>query len=266
MTYALGSDDLEIKRLDMQASWLDQASRLLLQLAGVRPGMRVLDLGTGLGHVAFMLADTVGPTGKVVGVDSADRLLAVATQRATNRPTLRFAKADVRTFISDEPFDAIVGRLILFHLPDPAAVVRHHLAHLRPGGLFIGLDYDIGACRSEPPAPLWELNVRRMVAAFRSAGAHPMIGTQLARMLAQAGLVETRSVGVQDYLAPDDPLGPAMLAGVMRSLSAQIEAAGIASASDLAVDTLQQRLADDVLATRSTLLPPALVGAWGRRA
>jgi ubiquinone/menaquinone biosynthesis C-methylase UbiE len=264
VTYVLGSDDSEIKRLDLQASWLEEPTRLLLRQAGIASGMRVLDLGTGLGHVAFALAELVGPAGQVVGIDNNERLLAAASARARGRTQVRFAKGDVRTWLSDEPFDAVVGRLILFHLPNPAGVVRHHVTHLRPGGRFVGVDYDVGSCRAEPPAPLFELTGRRVIAAFRSAGADPVIGTRLALILAEAGLVGTQSLGVQGYLGPEDPRGPAMFAGVARSLAAQMSAAGIATAAELDIDTLHERLAAELQAAGSVLLPPALVAAWGR--
>ncbi len=264
MTYVLGSDDPEIKRLDLQANWLEEPTRQLLRMTGIVPGMRVLDLGTGLGQVAFTLADLVGPTGQVLGIDSADRLLGVASERARGFKHVRFEKGDVRNWTCDEPFDAIVGRLILFHMAEPVAVVRHHLVHLRKGGRFIALDYDIGACRTEPPVPLFELNGRRMIAAFRSAGANPMIGTRLALMFADAGLTGIQSLGVQGYIAPDDPRGAAMLTGVVRSLATQMATAGIATAAELDIDTLHDRLAAELQSARSVVLPPTLVGAWGR--
>ena len=51
----------------------------------------------------------------------------------------------MRSWRDDEPFDAIIGRLILFHLADPVSVVRHHAASLRPGGLLLALDFEDGA-------------------------------------------------------------------------------------------------------------------------
>jgi ubiquinone/menaquinone biosynthesis C-methylase UbiE len=93
MACVLGSDNPEIKRLDHQASWLEEPTRLLLRVAGIEPGMRVLDLGTGLGHVAFAVADLVGPSGQVVGIDSADRMLAVASERAKGRNHVWFGQA-----------------------------------------------------------------------------------------------------------------------------------------------------------------------------
>ena len=61
--YVLGSDEAEIARLDGQATAIALPTRLLLQIAGISPGMRVLDLGSGLGHVAFALAELVGSEG-----------------------------------------------------------------------------------------------------------------------------------------------------------------------------------------------------------
>jgi SAM-dependent methyltransferase len=263
--YSLGSDDPEIARLDMQAASLDGATRLLLQAAGIRPAMRVLDLGTGLGHVALAAADLVGAEGRVVGVDSSSRLLEVAAGRAAALPHVQFVEGDVRTWRSDEPFDAIVGRLILFHLPDPVAVLRHHLAALRPGGLVLALDFDLGAVRAEPALPLWTQVTTWMTAAFRSAGANPVIGARLALLLAEAGVSGVQTFGVQDYWAPGDPRGPALVSGVIRSLAPAIIGAGLATAEQLGLDTLTERLAAEVRASGSVILPPTLAGAWGHR-
>ena len=117
--YVLGSSDHEIERLDQQSTSIEAATRFLLRAAGISSGMRVLDLGTGVGHVAMLVADLVGPQGCVVGIDTSARLLDVAVARASTRPQLHFVEGDVRSWRDTEPFDAIVGRLILFHLADP---------------------------------------------------------------------------------------------------------------------------------------------------
>jgi ubiquinone/menaquinone biosynthesis C-methylase UbiE len=172
-TYVLGSSDQEIERLDRQSASIEGATRLLLRAAGIQPGMRVLDLGTGVGHVAMLVAEMVGPEGRVVGIDNSARLLDVAAARAPARPQLRFVQGDVRRWRDTEPFDAIVGRLILFHLADPVSVLRHHAASLRPEGLLLGLDFDLGASRAEPELPLVTESLGWVQAAFRSVGASP---------------------------------------------------------------------------------------------
>ena len=118
--YSLGASDAEMARLDAQADSIAAATAVLLRSAGIAPGMRVLDLGTGLGHVAFQLTGLVGPAGSVLGIDQAEPMLTAAEQRrlAAGIENLHFAQADVRTFRDQQPFDTIVGRLILFHLPD----------------------------------------------------------------------------------------------------------------------------------------------------
>jgi ubiquinone/menaquinone biosynthesis C-methylase UbiE len=108
--YVLGSDEAEIERLDQQAAAIAPATALLLRAAGIGPGMRVLDLGTGPGHVASLVAELVGPEGSVLGVDQSETLLAIAESRRGGN--MAFERGDARTFRATEPFDAIVTRLL----------------------------------------------------------------------------------------------------------------------------------------------------------
>ena len=64
--YVLGHTAAELARLDAQAQALAEPTRLAMGLAGLRPGMRVLDLGAGTGEVALLAAELVGPEGSVV--------------------------------------------------------------------------------------------------------------------------------------------------------------------------------------------------------
>jgi SAM-dependent methyltransferase len=266
--YVLGSDDAEVKRLDAQSAAIAPATALLLRTAGIGPGMRVLDLGTGLGHVALALAELVGPEGAVVGVDLATPLLAHAERRraAAGAENVRFLEADARGYRSAEPFDAIVARLLFFHLPDAVDVARHHSAGLRPGGRLVAIDFDLGSARAEPPVPLFATALEWVEAAFRDARADPRVGARLERILTQAGLAGVEGLGLQRYYAPDDPTGPRLVAGIVGALAPQIAAAGIASESQIGLDTLEARLADAQAAAGATMLPPAVVGAWGTRA
>jgi SAM-dependent methyltransferase len=258
--YVLGSDPEEIARLDAQAASIAGASAALLGMAGIEPGMRVLDLGTGLGHVARQVLELVGPSGAVVGVDREAPLLAVAEQRRTS-DNVRFVEADVRTVTFDEPFDAIVMRLLLFHLPDAVAVLRHHRSNLRPGGTLAAIDFDLASVRTEPEVPLVRQANEWVQSAFRAAGADPRIGARLVPLLLTAGFADVQSLGIQAYFAPGDQAGPALLSGVVRSLSKPILAAGIATEADL--DGFQERLRAEVDAAGAVVLPPTVAGAWG---
>jgi SAM-dependent methyltransferase len=266
-TYSLGASESELARLDAQAASIAKPTALLMRSAGIAPGMRVLDLGTGLGHVAFQLAELVGPAGAVVGIDQAATTLAVAEQRRVEADiqNVRFVEADARTFRDGEVFDAVVGRLVLFHLSDPVEVLRHHLGGLDEEGLMLMIDFDVGSVRSEPPVPLLSVARGWVIEAFRRAGANPTIGTQLGVVLRETGLTDVQTFGIQSYLSPDDPASPALLAGVVKSLAPVILTTGIATEEQLALDSLQERLSREVQASRAVSLIPAVAGAWGRR-
>ena len=266
-TYVLGSDPQELGRLDRQAAFIEAPTRLLLQASGLAEGMRVLDLGTGLGHVARLAAQIVGSAGSVVGLDRAPQALAVARQRAeaAGERHVSFVEGDVARWRADEAFDAIVGRLVLFHMADPVAAARHHAQNLRPGGLFVALDFDIGGARTYPAVEVADQTLAWVIQAFKAAGASPRIGSRLGTILERAGLDMVKTFGVQAYLAPNDPAGPALLTGVVRSLADVITARNIATAEQMDLSTLEQRIADGLRTEDAVFLPPTVVGAWGRR-
>ncbi|MCZ0983132.1 methyltransferase domain-containing protein [Streptomyces diastatochromogenes] len=83
--YLLGHSPTETDRLVLQARLYDPITEQALRTAGLRPGMRVLDVGCGAGDVTFLAARIVGPEGTVLGVDAAPRALEVARARAASR-------------------------------------------------------------------------------------------------------------------------------------------------------------------------------------
>jgi hypothetical protein len=84
--------------------------------------------------------------------------------------------------------DAVVGRLILMHLPDPAATLRRLSTFVRPGGVIAFSENDITATRSSPDMPLFRQVTTGIVRAFEAMGLSPQFGTTLHAILADAGL------------------------------------------------------------------------------
>jgi len=82
--YALGSTEAEQERLIRQAAWLSAPTERLFREAGIGPGQRILDLGSGVGDVSLIAASLVGPSGEVVGIERDPRLIARAT--GSSRP------------------------------------------------------------------------------------------------------------------------------------------------------------------------------------
>jgi ubiquinone/menaquinone biosynthesis C-methylase UbiE len=98
-----------------QAALIEPVTRRLLVDAGVTSGMRVLDVGTGRGDVAFLVAELVGESGSVVGIDRAPEAVAVARERAEQASiaNVSFVEGDPAELTLPAPFDAVVGRYVL---------------------------------------------------------------------------------------------------------------------------------------------------------
>jgi ubiquinone/menaquinone biosynthesis C-methylase UbiE len=108
--------------------------RRLVELAGVRPGERVLDAGCGRGAVTFAAASAVGPTGSVVAIDLAPGMVERTAADARDLPNVEVRVGDAEAPEVDGPFDAVLSSLVIFFLPDPVAAVRAYRALLRDGG------------------------------------------------------------------------------------------------------------------------------------
>jgi SAM-dependent methyltransferase len=112
------------------------ATARLLELAGVRPGQRVLDVATGQGEPALSAARAVGPTGRVVGVDFSPAMLAAARRRAGALPNLELLEADMEALPHQAgSFDVVLSRFGLMFAADRAAVLRSLARVLVPGGV-----------------------------------------------------------------------------------------------------------------------------------
>ena len=265
-SYPLGHDRSELERLVRQSQFLGATSEHLLRAAGLGPGMRVLDVGCGMGDLSFIAAGIVGPTGSVTGVDRSPESVAEATMRARalGIGNVTFVAADAATMTVETPVDALIGRLVLMYWPDAAGVLRRLRALVRPGGIVTFQEYDLrGAC-AEPPCPLFETSLERLCLTFGRVGAETRMGLKLGRVFEDAGLPapEMRLEGRVER-GPDAG-SYELLAGVMRTLLPAMVRTGVATAAELDIDTLASRLKDEALALDATTLPPPLVAAWSR--
>ncbi|WP_175507486.1 methyltransferase domain-containing protein [Nocardioides terrae] len=264
--YVLGHSDTELARLHAQARMLAGATGAFFTLSGIAPGMRVLDLGSGAGDVAFLLAGRVGPSGSVLGVDSSETAVAFARDRARREGIgdVEFVVGDVRSLDVGDGFDAVVGRLILLYVDDPADVVRSAAELLRPGGVLLMMEYEMEAIASLPPHPLVTQIGRWLTGAFRHVGRDPVLGARLHDVLLRAGLDEPIALGLQAYFGHEDRRGARLGAETVRSMLPVIVSSGLATEQEIGIETLEQRLFDALASVEGILRIPTLVGAWGR--
>src|SRR6478672_10825414 len=134
--YLLGHTSVEQRRLIRQARVLAPLTERFLRDAGISLGMRVLDIGCGMGDVTMIAAQLVGSAGKVTSIDLDQASIETAQRRAAafGFENTSFHCADLAKHVPPDPFDAIIGRLVL-HVPDPIAIIKRLYGMLRPGGL-----------------------------------------------------------------------------------------------------------------------------------
>jgi SAM-dependent methyltransferase len=266
--YLMGRSTRETDRLIFVAKALNPFTQRLLHDAGLAPGMRVLDVGTGAGDVALLASEMVGPAGRVVGLDANPEILRTAFDRAQTAglDNVSFVAGDFREVLPQGPFDAIVGRLVLMYLADPAQALHALPDRLAPGGIVAFLDYNLSqeSCRISPAVPLWEWAWGWVVDTAARAGIPAEVGFGLRGVFQRAGLPEPE-MRLDSYVGGGpDSIAYAWMAESVRSMLPLITRFGVATAEEVDVDTLADRLRAEVVAADAVAKSPDLVSAWTR--
>lgn len=266
--YVLGHSDREVERLRVQARLLDPITRRFLREAGLAPGMRVLDVGSGAGDVSFMAAELVGETGEVIGVDRASAAIAAARKRAESLSSrnISFVEGDPAELRFERPFDAIIGRYVLLFQRDPVSMLRKLTTHLRPGGVVVFHEPDRDGARSFPAVPLYDRCCKLVDETIRRWGGDPRMGIKLYATFVAAGLP-----------APQMRLESVVAGGanssnqvhfemdVVGSVIEEVERLGLASAVELDPATLSERVFATIVTSTGVIVGRSEIAAWCRR-
>ena len=266
--YVLGHSQRELERLHLQAHLVDPITRQYLTEAGIGPGMRVLDVGSGAGDVSFLAAALVGSSGEVVGVDRSATAVASATARAAalSLSHVTFRAADPATLADERPFDALIGRYVLVFQPDPVGWLRK-LAGLvrRPGGIVLFHEPDRDYMHSFPAAPAYDRLCRWLTETYHRHGADLRMGIKLYSAFLDAGL-PAPTMRSQATIA-----GGTHAAAVLHleldqvvTLAAEMARLGVATAAEIGLDTLAERATREIVTNGSVIVGRAEIGAWAR--
>ena len=262
--YVLATGAAAVHRLLMLHNIYSPVGRRVLLQAGLTPGMRVADFGCGIGAVTSMLAEMVGPSGSVTGIDANTAQLEQARDICQRRgfTNVSFQAADAcATELPRESFDLVYCRFLLLHLPDPASCLREMRDVLKPGGLLFVEDGDIASAGSIPPTIL-DKGVDLFVRLGPPRGLNYSLARDLYHLVKAAGFSDPEIEIHQ----------PAIPRGVNRSfLKRSVEEAGPALVATGLVtsDQLEQMLAAMQEATENPdvlILAPRMSLVWARKA
>jgi SAM-dependent methyltransferase len=247
--FASQANATEVERLIATARLRDPHIRDGLRRTGIRPGDKAIDVGCGPLGALLALADVVGPTGTVVGLDmdapSLTRARALLDQRGT--PGVQLVQANVNTMHREVvcppgPFDVAVCSQFLNNQSDPAATLRRIAGVVRPGGYLViqsPVLFD-KVPRSQPEVEALDVIMRWFGEVMRRRGASPDVVTHYHALCQAAGLTEVSQRGF--FLAEVEAAGTHLRAmhDAVVGVRDQLIELGIASGQE--VDRMLQQL------------------------
>ena len=264
--YALGYTDAEQERLIRQAAIIAPYTERLFREAGIGPGQRILDLGSGMGDVAMLVAGLVGPSGVVVGIERNASSIARAKARvaAAGLHNVLFLNTDVNEIPAEQHFNAAVGRFILTFLPDPVSVLRSVYRLVEPSGVLVFQEASwIPMLALGDRLSLWSCVLRSIHETLVRSGANPEMGLALYSIFREIGLPIPR-------MHLEIPLGSdgnfiAVIADLLCSLRPLAKRHNVSLEELGDLNTLRHRLYAEVAAANTVVSLIALVGVWARK-
>jgi SAM-dependent methyltransferase len=173
--------------------WLGEGTSLLLDLAGVTKGGRVLDVAAGSGGQTIEAARRVGASGTVLATDIASNILdhAGAVARAAGLANVATRVMDGENLEVDAgAFDAVISRLGLMYLPDKARALGQARAALRPGGRYAALVFAEPERNRFFSVPISIIRTRAQLPQPAPGLPGPFSAVALGDMLEQAGFTD----------------------------------------------------------------------------
>ena len=267
IAYPLNQVDHERRRLALQASVLNPLTDSFLRRAGIAGGMRVLEVGCGIGEVSLITARLVGPHGRLHCIDIDATAIDTAQTRCRNagHDHVSFEHSDIASHTPVRAYDAVIGRHVLIQVPDALAVVKKAVSMVHIGGVVAFQEYDLSfAPKGYPELPLMYSVQELIVEYYRRAVARPNIGAQLFYLMQEAGLPspECRAECIMDG-GHNSPVYE-WLTETIRSLLPGMEALGMMTGGVVS-DTLPQRLRDEAMEKRGVAIMSPMIGAYARK-
>ena len=204
--YLLGRADAEVARLTRQIVTLASDSETQLDRIGIERGENVVDLGCGPGGALHLLAERVGKTGSVLGIDRSDRFVELARGFVATQglPQVEVREGDAyATGLPRASFDGVHMRLLLVNVPEPARIVREAVALVRPGGWVASFEADYLPECCDPPLPAWTRLLEAYSAYARMQGIDLAAGRHMHRVFREAGVSDIVVDAIVHVFAPD---------------------------------------------------------------
>lgn len=268
MPYPIGETDLQTRRLITQAQLYNPSTRAFFQAAGISNGMKVLELGSGVGDVSLVLAELVGPSGRIVGVEL--KPAAVETARARTAAigwrNIEYLAGAIESVELDQDFDAVVGRFVLMWLPDPRAVLEGVIRHLRPNGIVAFQDNDFTfSMLASAPLPLFDQLSAWAKESQQQGGPDYHMGLNMQRLYQRVGLPAPQLTLDAPLGTGDNWTGYQYLAETFEMFETLMRPRGILPPAEIDLSGLAEQIRKEAVDHQAVIVLPAIIGAWSRK-
>lgn len=261
--YSLATGEAAVRRLSALHRIYSPTGRRILLRAGLKPGMRVADFGCGVGATTRMLAEMVGPSGMVTGIDMSEAQLEQGRKLCSDAglANVIFAQASATsTNLPRNSFDLVYCRFLLLHLVDPAAGLREMFAVLKPGGLLVVEDGDLTSAGSIPASSLhWFADLFGRLGPTR--GLDYALSTRLYHLVKDAGFPEADIEIHQPAITRGEDRF--MLKWSVEEAAPAFVAAGLVTADE--INTILADMDRDTKNPEILVLMPRMSLVWARK-
>jgi ubiquinone/menaquinone biosynthesis C-methylase UbiE len=264
--YIMGTTDDEYERLRRQARMFERFAVAAFDRIQLGQGMSCLDVGCGPGEVMRLMAERVGSSGRVVGIDVDDRIAAQALNdlRSKGYAQCSIVTADLYTLEQTlhDVFDVVYARLLVQHLDDPLAGLTQMYRRVKPGGQLVIQDMYLPAIDSDSPTILLR-EMRSIVdGVWGKAGKDARVGVNLPGHFIRAGIgVPDGTDAATDLVPMRDAVG--MITSVYKSVLPLALKLGVTTE-----ERSKQFFAEAADATRdetSYTLMPLIISVWKKK-
>jgi SAM-dependent methyltransferase len=262
--YILATGGKDVERLRLLHEVYGPGTEALFHRVGLRPGMRVVEVGCGSGNIACWVAEQIAPSGSVIGIDNSPAQIEQAREQAQARGlrNIDFQVADAYSpRLPESAFDIAYCRLVLIHLVRPADALQAMRSLVKPGGKVVCEEMDLACWLCDPPAVAMSRFFELNEALGERRGEHFRLGASLHRLFREAGLAHP-DVGTNFTLALRGE-HKRLLGMTFNEFAPELVSEGLASQAEVeAVGGELLALADD----ETTLFGfPLVVQVWGVR-
>lgn len=190
--YILASNESGVYRLELLNRIHQPYTEFLLKRAGLEPGMVVADIGCGTGNVTIWLAQQIGDTGSIVGVDRATVMLEQGRRNADalRLNNIKFLEGNAyNTGLPHNSFDLVYCRFLLMHLDNPFDALKEMRSLLKPNGVLVCEEGNSSSIFCDPPSAAFDRSRELHLAISKIYGQDFSIGSRLHQIFQDVELI-----------------------------------------------------------------------------